>query len=651
MATAAPIDTTLHGLEDLYDLWAPSERRSLSQWAEEHFFLSQEYSAKTGLIVLDPWQRQIFDAFTDPAVEQLVVQASTQMIKTLLLQAAAAFVICEDPGPILMVSYKDTDAEKMSKERFSPMIRDIAPLRARVAPAKSRDASNTIEHKLFPGGTIDFVGSLSPANLARRTIRYLMADEIDKYERSAGKEGDPLALAIKRTARYGSRRKIILTCSPTEKGNSRIEEAYAESDQRKPYVACHKCGHPQILTWGNVQFDSDLPLDEAAASARYKCEGCGELWTDGERKTNIAGSVEFRPHAPFTGSAGFWISHLYSTLPLHSLGELTKEFLTAFRSHNTERQKVFINTSLAELWEQPGDRPDDEAVQALAEPYDVGPHAILPAPVIFLTAGVDVQANRLEVQVLGHTQDGHVLSVDYQVIELSERTGVRKETTHPDYWVELDRVLERRYRHPGGPELPLIAMAVDVGYNADPVYKFASNKPRPTYGPLGLEIHTPGTVICVRGYDSESYQAIHKVSEREAARSRKGFGKDVPIVTLGTGYIKTQLYSELLGAGDRRRVHTPTHYGREYYRGLVAEKRVVAEGDISWKKLYPRNEPLDTWCYAMGAFYAFRADRFNQQQWETLRRQMGFGPSGQAPVDRPKQTGRPKFVRNRYVES
>src|SRR6185436_9609324 len=124
------------------------------------------------------------DAFTDPAIEQIVLCVSTQMIKTLFIQCAIAYVISEDPGPILLVQPKDPDAKTFSKERLSPMIRDCECLRGRLSD--SNREGNTILTKEFPGGSLSIVGAIAPGNLARRSIRYLFCDEIDKYPASAG---------------------------------------------------------------------------------------------------------------------------------------------------------------------------------------------------------------------------------------------------------------------------------------------------------------------------------------------------------------------------------------------------------------------------------------------------------------------------------
>jgi len=632
-------------LDDLMKIWAPTERASLSDWAEANFALSPEYSAKSGL----------FDAYTDPDTYMVVLMTATQMVKTLFLQVTAAFDICEDPGPLLFVGYKDDDARKFAKERFEPMVRDIPALHAKISPAKSRDASNTTTHKKFRGGTIEFVGSLAPANLGRRTIRYLKFDEVDQYDQSSGKQGHAVDLGMRRTVKFGSRRKIIIASSPTIRGQSRIGQAYDESDRRKGFVGCHHCGVLQLLTWNQVIFDSSLHIADAAASARYQCAHCGESWTDQERRRNIHESFEWQPTnalqdpsrgGKFEGRAGFWISHLYSRDALHSLGGFTREWLES--KNDRERRRVFINTDLAELWEEEGERPDHERLMARAEPYAMGADAPVHERVVFLMAGVDVQAKRLEIQVLGFGPDAdghlHIWVVDYRVIELFEgETSTARMTTAPQYWEAMEGVLNSRYRHSsGGPDLPIIGMAIDVGHNPEPVYTFAKRFPQPTYGPLGLEIHTPRTVLCVRGYDTDSLNAIHRVTEREAARTRKGPGQDIPIITLGTGYLKTNLYAELMGRSDLKRVHMSAQLEEHYFRGVVSEKRVVsAKGEVSWEKIYPRNEPLDTFVYAWGGAHVLKVDRFDQSKWAVMRRKMGIAELQRA--DTKQDTARVKL--------
>src|SRR5438045_7569604 len=118
------------------ELWLPPEQLPLSSWAEKHICLSPEYSARTGPLKLYGWQKGILDSFSDPTVEQIVLMCSTQMVKTLFLQLALAYVICEKPAPALLVQYKEDDVESFSKERLDPMIRDCPILQEKFGSSK-----------------------------------------------------------------------------------------------------------------------------------------------------------------------------------------------------------------------------------------------------------------------------------------------------------------------------------------------------------------------------------------------------------------------------------------------------------------------------------------------------------------------------------
>jgi len=633
-------------LLDLMKCFSPKERPAMAAWAEEHFRLSGSYSAETNLITLDPFQVEPCNAFSDPRVRQITLMSSTQLFKTLLMQIGMAWGVVNDPGPMLFVGFKDGDVEKFSKERFSPMMRDIDPLAAVSIPVKGRESGNTIEQKLFTNGaSIDFVGSGSPANLARRTIKYLFCDEVDKWEVDR-REGEPLDLARARLARYFNRSKMVVACSPTLEGSSRIAAEFEQSDQRYPYVACPECAEMQILRWHNVKFDSDLPPREAGAGARIICTSCKYPWTDQQRRWACKHTHEWRAHRPFEGHAGFWISHLNSTLPIHSLSEMVTDWLRV--KDDPTKRIVFKNTRLAELYTLEGERPDHTSLKDRAETYQIrGEDILLPEGAEAIVAGADVQARRIEIQILGIGRVAgklHIWVVGYKTIELLDDTNISMVTSASGYWTEMQRVLHRTYRTPSGTRLPILAMAIDCAHQADEVYKFSKTQARPLHGQMGIIINSPRTVICVRGYDSESMTPIHGVSDRESARMRKGAGQDIPIVTLGTGYLKTALYGALQSRDSSIQIHFSEDLAPDYYRGLTGERQIVANGKIRWEKVYMRNEPLDTFVYGMGGMYLCRIDRWNEEDWIVYRRK--FGLTEQKPV-----AAVPRSVQSSYLSN
>lgn len=597
-------------------LWTPPEKLTLSEWAENNFRLSPEYSARTGGVILYGWQKGILDSFTDQRVEKITLMCGTQLVKTIFIQIALAYCIAEDPGPILVVQPKEPDAETFSKERLGPMIRDIPVLRERFI-SRLRDSSNTILSKLFPNGSITLVGAIAPGNLARRSIRYLFFDEVDKYPANAGGEGDPINLGIERTVTFGTRKKIILACSPTIAGRSRIETSFLEGDQRRPWVPCPLCGEMQILEWANVTYSEKI----GPSSARYRCKACSQLWNDTQRWSACSKAV-WRAEKPFNGHASFWISHLYS--PWKKLSDIVSSFFAAKASK--EQLQVFVNTSLAETYKEQGERPDWLAVKGRAERYEYGENLVIPHQISFLTAAVDVQNDRLEVELVGWARGKSSWSLDYFVIRAEDGHGNPLQSTDKALWDKLGEYLNRSWKHESGASLPIMVMTIDTGNRPTPVYNFSRLHAKPGYGPVGIKINSSRTVVPIKGSNKESLKIIAGVSKEDAARKRQ----NVRIVSVGVSCLKQQIYDALRlspnddGSFPDGYIHNPL-YGDVYFQGLCSEVRIIHnDGSVTWQREFARNEPLDLKVYNRAAAAIFGMDHFTEGHWKRIDREFGI---------------------------
>ena len=222
------------------------------------------------------------DACSDPTVKEVVVMAGAQLGKSEALLNIIGYHRDHDPCPILMLQPTESMAQSFSKDRVaSGLLRSTPCLFGKVKDPRARDSNNTTLHKVFPGGSISLVGANSPAGLASRPIRIVLADEVDRFPASAGSEGDPLSLARKRTSTFWNR-KIIAVSTPTIKGVSRIEDAYEKSDKREYYVPCKHCEHEQTLKWASVRW-----VDRDPDTASYLCDECATLWTDADRRWSV----------------------------------------------------------------------------------------------------------------------------------------------------------------------------------------------------------------------------------------------------------------------------------------------------------------------------------------------------------------------------
>jgi phage terminase large subunit GpA-like protein len=547
-------------------LLKPPPELSISEWADRERKLSPEASAEPGQWVTHraEYQRGIMDAFQEPDVDMVVVMSSAQVGKTEILNNCVAYHVAQDPSPILVVQPTLDIANTWSKDRLAPMLRDTPCLANLVQDPRSRDSGNTTLHKIFPGGHITIAGANSPSALASRPIRIVLCDEVDRYPVSAGTEGDPVMLARKRSATFWNRR-VGLFSTPTIKSNSRIETAFEESDKRYYFLTCPHCEHNQVLKWSGVRWDEGKP-----ETAAYACEECGSLWTDADRVRAIRHG-EWKATAPFNRVAGFHLNGLYS--PWTPLEQAVREFLEAKKQPATLR--VFINVFLGETWEEQGEAIDD---YKLAERREEFPEQ-LDKGILLLTAGVDCQDDRLEVEIVGWGRDQESWSIDYKTIY--------GDPSSPTVWRDLDQILAQEFEREDGKMLTVRSTCVDSGgHHTNSVYNYVRSR-------------EGRRVFAIKGVGGAGKALVGKPS-------RNNIGK-IRLFPVGTDTAKDVLFSWMLienpGPGY---MHFPNTRSDEYFRQLTAEKLVTRYhkgfARREYVKTRARNEALDVRVYSMAAF-------------------------------------------------
>lgn len=387
----------------------PPPPLTVSQWADRYRVLSAESSAEPGRWHTEkaPYQRAIMDAIGDPHVRSVVVMSAAQIGKTdAFILNPLGYYMDYAPCPVMCMQPTLDMGQTLSKDRIAPMIRDTPRLTGLV-DTKSRYAGNTVMKKNFPGGHITIVGANSPSSLASRPIKVLLADEIDRYPKSAGTEGDPLDLAKKRQTTFWDY-KTVMVSTPTIKGDSRIEDAYLLSTQEEWNVPCPECGAYQPFLWENVKFDKD-DLDKGIG---YVCRECGCV--SNEYRWKEQGKYgKYVAANPGAESRGFHLNTLASTFV--GWKEIVTKFIEAkiaLDHGNPEQMKVWVNTELGETWEERGIQLEDIELFNRREIYA----AEVPDDVLYLTAGVDVQDDRFEVEVVGWGEGTESWGVRYQKI-------------------------------------------------------------------------------------------------------------------------------------------------------------------------------------------------------------------------------------------
>ena len=515
------------------------------------------------------------------------------------------YIMDHAPGPILMIMPREEDAKKNSKIRITPMIDASERLSRLVKEVKGRDSGNTILQKDFPGGVLYMAGGNSAAGLRSMPVRYLFPDEMDEYPGDLEGQGDPLALALRRTSTFGSKKKIFGPSTPTVEGRSRIEQKYNTTNKKKFFVPCPHCGHMQTLEWGNLRWEWGKP-----STVHYECEAKGceiKNW----QKTKMLAGGEWRATVEGTSEVvnGYHISSLYSPVGWYSWEEMVADWEEARNEKNQEKLKTFINTALGETWKDAGEAPDWERLHNRKEDYAVNE---IPDGVCFLVAGADIQEDRIEVEVVGYGRNKRSWSIDYRVF-MGDTNDLESEA-----WTGLADLVYETWETEGGAEINLKRLAVDSGYRTQTVYNWCrqfSNK----------------KVVPIKGSESQSVIVSEPRAVDVKQKNKKIIRRGVKLFTVGTSIAKSELYGWLRmpepdeegGIYPYGFCHFPEDYTEEHFKRLTAEELQTQfvrgfKKHVWVKANNDRNEQLDCRIYARAAASLFGLDRMKEPQWARL---------------------------------
>lgn len=571
------------GLEALARVIEPKRPLTPSQWAARHRVLTGKVASEPG-----PWRNQripylaaIMDALSPRHPAPLVVFAkSAQVGGSECGLNWIGSTIMQAPCSFLALFPTDRVARQWVRTRLDSMIATTPALRALIPLGRRTNAGNTLSEKHFPGGVL-FTGSANIADdVASKSVPNLLFDDADRMPFVLDEEGDPIELALRRSATY-PRAKAFMISTPTTAENSRVWPAYLSSTMDRYFVPCVHCGHTQFLRWQQLKWVIGKP-----STAGYACEECDAI-NEERHKTEMLAAGFWRATHPDREAdvKGFHVNGLYTPI---GLGDTWAKHAAAWeRAQGSQaRVQVFFNTRLGEVHTGERRRIDWEMVQRRGEGYRLRD---VPAGVLVLTSGTDVQADRVETQVLGHGREERITVIDYAV-----HYG---DTTRPEVWAALDEYLAREFTNAFGVRMRLSCSLVDSGYLPDVVLGFTrSRKARSIYATRG------STVAARHPIGRPSYPDTKRRGKTDA---RQG----VERYEIGVSNLKHWLY-ELLRAdeGDEanpiyladRHIRFSNELPQEYFRQLTAEVFDPKHGWIE-RANYHRNEALDTFVLARAA--------------------------------------------------
>lgn len=571
-------------IADALAAFKPEPRLLVSEWAGSRRYLSAEASAEPGL-----WNNARAPHLVKPMdclrpyhpASRVVCKFSSQTGKTEVILNFCGYIIDCSPGPTLAIQPNVSPmGEAFSKDRIAPMLRDSPTLREKAGPGSSRSSANTITHKSFPNGHLTIAGGNSVAGLASRPIRYLVGDEIDRWEPT--KEGDPLLLSRKRLQTFRVRRtsKELLVSSPTYSDVGICVEYDKCSQQWEWHLVCEHCGESQFPRLKHFMWTERNPK-----TVRYACEHCGSEHALGvEDRVKARGLWVLVKSGP-DDSIGFTMNQWAS--PFARWDDTVEEWLSA--GNDPLQKQAVTNTVFAEPWDGEGDRIDPHILEQRAEDYP----AEVPAGVRAITIGVDVQIDRMEAEIVGWGEGETSWSIAYEILP--------GEPTSEYVWVDLEKLFRRTWAHEQLVGLRPKAMCIDSGNWSKNVYEFVKRMRDPR-------------IIPIKGSSVFGADILAGTKKDRRLRMVKRMLNGRPPEILGVSQMKRILAKRLVLPLDAPGCcHFPVGRGREYYdqltgERLVAEKKRGQRPRMAWQRVHANVEALDARNYAYAALLLSDAD-------------------------------------------
>jgi len=433
-----------------------------SQWAEANVRIPTGNAVPGPYRIANaPYQREPMDQFVNPDCYRVTLKWGAQVGKTMTLLCVQGYAIEMRPRSQMMMQPSKGDVQTWLETKFNPLVESSPSIAKRIAKPRGREGVNNQQMKSYPGGFLMMAWAGSPKTMRGRSAPFIGCDEVDGYGRT--EEGHPVGLLWQRAATFGDERFLFEISTPTVKGASYIDESWEAGDQRRFFVHCPHCNLAQALRWENVTWvgrqstsvdtaDEDRRDFEAhkPETACYACEGCGELWNDGQRSAAIRNAESqgagWRAAKPFKGHASYHLWEAYSLF--RKMGDIVRDYLDKLR---TDDIQTFVNVSLSEVYEVQGDQADPDALIARAETY----FAQVPMGGVYLTAGIDMQIDRLEVEIVAWGEGEESWSIEYRVLWGDPLAG--------DVWNDLDDLLAETWVHETGAPMQIKAACLDTG--------------------------------------------------------------------------------------------------------------------------------------------------------------------------------------------
>lgn len=523
----------------------PDPLMTVSEWADNFRVLPSESSSQPGQYRTEtmPYLEEIaYELSPQSPTDEVSVIKGTQLGFTELGNNMLFCYADLYPCPMLQILPTETAVKTHALSKLWPSIEASPRLKNIFRKRKTQDGSS-IYSLMFKGGNIALGWSNSPATFASSSRRIVINDDVDKWPDEI-EGGNPLDLSKNRAETY-SNKKIYNNASPAKKHNSKILPKYETSSQGLYTMKCPHCGEDVVFEKDGFKFNYDENY-QLIDDVVFVCSNNGCIIEEHQKyemmkKENGARYIHKFPERKHKG---YRVPSYYS--PFAKWNEIFQSFLDARKEQKEKKVSTkmasWTNTKDANVWEEKIEKLDVNEYLNRHEEYA----AEVPNGVFILTAGVDTQDDRLEVEVVGWGKYGESWSIAKLILEGDPK--------FPRVWQKLDNVLENSYKHESGIDMKILGLGIDSGgHRTDYVYNYCKTR-------------VEQNVFYMIGVNS---------------------AKDV---------VYGQLTTKEVGPGYMHYPKKP-EYNEEHFKQLTGEAKDKTTG--RWKKFRTRNEALDLRVYAM----------------------------------------------------
>ncbi len=589
-------------------------------WADENVEIPSESSSQPGR-----WNTDLFPFWHEPMKamtplknsRELTFLKGSQIAYTTVLIARTLFISKVYPSPHMLTQPTKETAKDFAKTKWQPFADGNECVSKTFGDEVPKGYTQTILTNRYPGGFF-IMGGLTDANFTKgKSVRYLDIDEEDSADTTTKDDGSAIEVAKKRQNSFPDR-CTIRGGTPKITETSTNYKSYLRGTQEKYCVPCPHCNREGDITKTYFYFKHELFKIRGEISEDFipeevyiECPNCeGEIyeelkpWMMSTKRARWMKELQDGTFRPVTkeekrGHRSWYIPSYLSPLGFLSWREAFKDYCKYLETKDFEDYRVYRN----QIEGLPVSLTESDAIsktmleqRALGAKWgDKENDLILPQKTLALTMGWDIQGNRAEGIVLGHGMHRERFAVAYPIImgdtsDLGDINGLDEEGNPTVYKKMAEYILNTMFKHESGCYLPIEQTLVDSGYENANVHRFC------------------------RAY--ERFGVFPCKGQAGWDKGMMGF-PNKPHETYGTNLYSVmkdpmikQIYKDLNVKKEGARFQhfaNSFSFGVKFFKGLVSEKleEVRKSGMTKLRWITPeglRNEPIDVYCYAIGAF-------------------------------------------------